>query len=132
VNLIRFIRPSLLKGRTLNLRGGNTQWQVKPNDISSDVYLDLLNQHELGEGETECLALAMQRPYAFCCDDRKARHAATTVLGSDRVIGSLRLLKWSVAAGLFSTAQATEMYETMKAAGGFLPEINAARFVADE
>jgi hypothetical protein len=28
VNLIRFIRPSLLKGRTLNLRGGNPQWQV--------------------------------------------------------------------------------------------------------
>jgi hypothetical protein len=28
VNLIRFIRPSLLKGQTLNLRGGNTQWQV--------------------------------------------------------------------------------------------------------
>ena len=28
VNLIRFIRPSLLKGRALNLRGGETQWQV--------------------------------------------------------------------------------------------------------
>src|SRR5665213_1192488 len=28
VNLIRFISPSLLRGRTPNLRGGNTQWRV--------------------------------------------------------------------------------------------------------
>jgi hypothetical protein len=54
VNLIRFIRPSLLKGQTLNLRGGNTQWQVTgkrqfdfaPEELSRKRQLldDLLRQ----------------------------------------------------------------------------------------
>jgi predicted nucleic acid-binding protein len=115
----------------LQLQGQGLVGFVEPNEISSDTYLDLLNQHELGEGETECIALAMKRPYAFCCDDRKARQVATAILGSDKVIGSLRLLKWSVTANLLGAADAVGMYEAMKTAGGFLPEIPEGWFASN-
>jgi hypothetical protein len=69
---------------------------VDPDDISAEILLGLLEAHDLGERETECLALSLRHPYVFCCDDIKARHIGEELLGEGRVVGSLRLLKWCV------------------------------------
>jgi predicted nucleic acid-binding protein len=96
---------------------------VDPREISAELFLSLLEDHDLGEGETECLALALVRPYVFCCDDRKARRVGVELLGGSRVVGSLRLLKWLVEDGHLSVDEAFTHYESMKREGGFLPEI---------
>ncbi|WP_157088078.1 hypothetical protein [Bradyrhizobium jicamae] len=96
---------------------------VDPNEVSSERFLTLLDEHELGEGETECLALLLDGDYVFCCDDGKARRIAIALADQGKVVGSLRLLKWAVEAGLCTAEEAFEYYERMKDAGGFLPDI---------
>ncbi|MCK1543889.1 hypothetical protein IVB12_18435 [Bradyrhizobium sp. 179] len=103
---------------------------VDPNEVSSERFLALLDEHELGEGETECLALLLDGDYVFCCDDGKARRVAIGSADEGRVVGSLRLLKWAVEAGLCTAKQAFEYYQRMKAAGGFLPDIPCEWFQA--
>lgn len=96
---------------------------VDPNEVSSERFLTLLDEHELGEGETECLALLLDGGYVFCCDDGKARRVAAVLTDESRVVGSLRLLKWAVKAELCTTEPAFAYYQVMKDAGGILPEI---------
>ena len=96
---------------------------VDDNQIDAELYLDFLQQYELGEGETECIALCTSGGHLLCCDDRKARYVASTIIGSGRVLGSLRLLKWAVDCGLTSAENAHRVYLDMKLAGGFLPNI---------
>jgi predicted nucleic acid-binding protein len=101
---------------------------VDPDDISAEVFLQLLEAHDLGEGETECLALCLAHPYVLCCDDQKARTIGMKLLGQERVIGSLRLMRWCVIDGLASADAAFELYEKMKRAGGFLPALEQRWF----
>lgn len=101
---------------------------VDPEDISAEVFLDLLEEYDLGEGETECLALCLRHPYVMCCDDQKARSVGTILLGDGRVIGSLRLLRWCVGDGLVAAAGAFSLYELMIEAGGFLPLVSLEWF----
>ena len=96
---------------------------VDPQQISSELFLTLLEEHDLGEGETECLALLQKGDYVLCCDDDKARKIGVTLVGVNRVVGSIRLLKWAVEDGICTCDEAFEHYQRMKAAGGFLPEI---------
>lgn len=114
----------------LALKEQGTVRFVDPDDASSERFLTLLEEHELGEGETECLALLLDRDYVFCCDDGKARRVATSLSDESRVVGSLRLLKWSVEAGLCTAEQAFEYYLLMKSAGGFLPDLPLEWFQA--
>jgi predicted nucleic acid-binding protein len=104
---------------------------VDPGDISSEAFLTLLEEHDLGEGETECLALLQTADYVLCCDDDKARRVGIALVGADRVIGSLRLLKWAVADGICTCDTTFEYYQRMKAAGGFLPELPREWFEAE-
>jgi predicted nucleic acid-binding protein len=104
---------------------------VDPQDISSERFLTLLVEHDLGEGETECLALLQTKHYVLCCDDDKARRVGIALVGADRVVGSLRLLKWAVADGICTSDDAFDYYERMKAAGGFLPELPRDWFEAE-
>jgi predicted nucleic acid-binding protein len=101
---------------------------VDPNDVSSERFLALLDEHELGEGETECLALFLDGDYVFCCDDGKARQVGTALTNEGEVVGSIRLLKWAVDAGLCTAEQAFEYYQRMKDAGGFLPDVSLEWF----
>jgi predicted nucleic acid-binding protein len=96
---------------------------VDPDEISSERFLALLDEHELGEGETECLALLLDGGYVFCCDDGKARTTGIALTDEGQVVGSIRLLKWAVEAGLCTPEQAFEYYQRMKDAGGFLPDV---------
>jgi len=98
--------------------------QLNDEQIDGELFLELIANHRLGDGETECLAVCMSRPGSLlCCDDRRARQVAEQLLGGDRVIGSLRLLKWTVSVGLATRADALALYQTMKDRGGFLPDV---------
>jgi predicted nucleic acid-binding protein len=101
---------------------------VGPDEISADLFLELLEVHGLGDGETECLALCLGGSHVLCCDDSKARQVAISLFGRARVVGSLRLLKWCVADSLAPPEAAFAMYQNMKSAGGFLPEIQLEWF----
>jgi hypothetical protein len=105
---------------------------VDPDDISAEIFLGLLEAHDLGEGETECLTLSLRHPYVFCCNDIKARHIGEELLGEGRVVGSLRLLKWCVVQELANAEMAFNFYEAMRNAGGFLPDITVKWFNEDE
>jgi predicted nucleic acid-binding protein len=101
---------------------------VHSDSVPAETYLDLLMAYQLGEGETECIALALFHPYVLCCDDAKARSVAAKLLGESRVVGSLRLLKWCVEEGVMSYDKAFSFYEAMKSSGGFLPDKDADWF----
>jgi len=106
---------------------------VDPSEISAESFLELLEAHRLGEGETECLTLCLSASYVFCSDDNRARQVAVALIGAGRVVGSIRLLKWCVANGRITPEAAFTMYQKMKAAGGFLPELMLEWFLdADE
>jgi predicted nucleic acid-binding protein len=103
--------------------------QMTDDQIDGEIFLGLVEDYNLGAGETECLAICLSRPDTlFCCDDRKARETARLLLGQDRVIGSLRLLRWAVEVDLMSGADAYIIYQEMKGRGGFLPNGNAEWF----
>ena len=103
---------------------------VDPNDISSERFLELLEAHELGEGETECLVLLLDGDFTFCCDDNKARQVGVALTAQEKVVGSLRLLKWAVSSQLCAAEDAFEYYQRMKNAGGFLPDVTVDWFRA--
>jgi predicted nucleic acid-binding protein len=96
---------------------------VDVEEISSELFLSLLDTHDLGVGETECLALLLNAPYVLCCDDLKARKVGVALTDEGRVVGSIRLLKWAAAAGLCTCREAFDYYQRMKEAGGFLPDV---------
>ena len=93
-------------------------------DVPGALYLQLLRDWGLGEGETECIALASHAGAAFAADDRLARRRATEHLGTANVSGTLGLLKEAVAESLITKDDAFAAYQQMRAAGGFLPEIS--------
>lgn len=97
-------------------------------DVPGVLYLRLLHDWGLGEGETECIAFAAHNKAAFASDDRLARRRATELLGADRVTGTLGLLKEAVHESLIAKAAAFTAYQQMRAAGGFLPEISSDFF----
>jgi predicted nucleic acid-binding protein len=112
----------------LRLKAANALRLIDSDSIPADLFLRLLHEHSLGEGETECIAVCLSGPFVLCCDDSRARAVAAARLGSERVIGSLRLLCWCVDEGILSSEAAFGFYRRMKAAGGFLPELTLEWF----
>lgn len=97
-------------------------------EATSTVFLELLERFGLGDGETECLAFSVGADFGVCSDDRKARQICQSVIGKEKVMGSLGLLREAVHLGLVTADEAFQAYIKMKAAGGFLPDINLAFF----
>lgn len=93
-------------------------------DVPGALYLQLLSEWGLGEGETECIAFASHAGVAFAADDRLARRRATELLGPESVSGTLGLLKEAVAESLVTKRDAYAAYEQMRATGGFLPDVS--------
>lgn len=102
---------------------------LEDNDLEIDQFLDFVDQNRLGDGESECILLAcLNEESSICCDDRRGRTKAIELIGEERVLGSLRLLKIAVQHNLFDSSEAFEAYELMREAGGFLPTIEIAYF----
>jgi predicted nucleic acid-binding protein len=93
------------------------------DEVNADQFLALLDAHRLGAGETECIAIAMASDHHICCDDRRAREAASSLIGADRVFGTIRVLRWCVEQKLIVCAEAKALLRSMRELGGFLPDI---------
>ena len=102
---------------------------LEDNEIEVDDFLSFVDQNRLGDGESECILLAnLHSQSSICCDDRRGRLKATEILGEERVLGSLRLMRIAVQNGLLESAEAFAAYELMRAAGGFLPTVGIGYF----
>lgn len=93
------------------------------SDVDAVLYLDLLDKYNLGDGETECLTYALTHNFYVASDDKKARQAIETEVGSLKVIGSIGLLKEAVNTELISSVEAEMAYVNMKRKGAFLPNL---------
>ena len=92
-------------------------------------FVSLIEEHQLGDGETECIMHALTQDIIVSCDDRKARRVLKQEIGEERVIGTLMLLSRAVSEGLLSSAEAYSAYLLMKRTGAFLPEITETELV---
>lgn len=101
--------------------------QVPDDQIDPQIYASVAHA-ALGDGETECIALALQYGWSVCTDDNLARRTGIARLGASRVIGSLRLLIHCVQAGFLLQDQAFVAYQRMLQQGAFLPRMIPADF----
>lgn len=101
------------------------------SQLDADRFLELKAEHDLGDGETECLLVAELLEYSVCADDRKARNVAKGLFGDDRVLGSARLMRLLAEEELVDCKRANELFDLMKAAGGYLPNLEHAFFCDD-
>lgn len=94
---------------------------IDDDDIPAAQVLDLLATQRLGVGEIEAIAACESLSLSLCSDDGPARKLATRILGKQRVVGSIRVLRWCVEESIISCDAAFGIFETMVACGGFLP-----------
>lgn len=94
------------------------------SDITLSEFTSLKIKYNLGDGETECIALCKKHDFNIVSDDSKARKSSIKELGTQRVYGSLFILRESVRANLLSCEEAKKVFAMMKIKGGFLPDIN--------
>lgn len=100
--------------------------------LDADEFLEFVGEHRLGDGEAECIMLAALDDEAkVCCDDMRGRKKAQAILGDERLVGSIGLLRDAVTCGLLSAAQAYLAYMQMRDAGGFLPDISEDYFTTN-
>lgn len=92
------------------------------DSVNANRFLELLGAHGLGAGETECMAVAAESDYHICCDDRKARAAASALIGPERVFGCIRVLRWCVEQRKIECGEAKRLLRVMRERGGFLPD----------
>lgn len=93
------------------------------HEIPASLFLKLKQQHGLGDGETECLAVASISSGILVFDDQRARKIATSLFGAARVTGSIGILRSCVSNGILSRAEAYGAYTLMKALGAYLPDM---------
>jgi len=99
------------------------------SSLLSSTFAQLLTDHNLGMGETECLAFCLgDSEMAFCSDDKRARGVARLLFGEIRVTGTISLLRECVRCGTLSSTDAKNSYEEMRACGGFLPTLPESYF----
>ena len=99
-------------------------------DINVGRFLELLESYLLGAGETESIVACEVLGHTLCCDDRKARDLGRTILGENRVTGSIGILKWYVSELALDPTNVYQMYQVMIAKGGFLPNIRGPQYFA--
>ncbi|MFI4941402.1 MAG: hypothetical protein ACHP7O_13820 [Burkholderiales bacterium] len=102
---------------------------IDPADISALQYLSLLAEHELGEGETECITFATMQEIIVATDDARARKVILSLLGKERLTGSLGLLLRCISSGRIVIQDAQNAYDEMRRAGAFLPNILLKEFI---
>jgi predicted nucleic acid-binding protein len=109
-----FVRAGLLK--------------IHDKDVELSAFVALKTKYQLGDGETESIALITENGHSISSDDAKARSSALYEVGTSRVIGSLFLLRQAVRDKLMSCDDAKTAFLLMKVKGGFLPNIDDEYF----
>lgn len=110
-------------GEIIALHAAGRIHYVPDEEISPDRFLELVTDYDIGDGELESIAVCETTNRAFCTDDAAARRLATNLLGGQKVMGSLRLLKLAVGASLLKCTDALAGYNQMRDSGGFLPDL---------
>jgi len=105
--------------------------QVLESSVTISEFLALKTKYDLGDGETETIALCKEHNNYFASDDKKARKCAGKELGQDKVVGTLFLLKQTVKQSMIEANEAFESLQLMRQKGGFLPDIELDYFTAD-
>jgi predicted nucleic acid-binding protein len=120
-----------LAAELLELRIAGAVAALEDKEIPGDLFIQLLADLGLGEGETECLVVCLTNgDIDVCCDDGKARQTGKSLLGAGRVVGSMRVLRWCVEEELIDCEAAYASFVKMREGGGFLPEMNHDFFCA--
>lgn len=103
------------------LKAAGTLEFINDDDVPAARVLDLLATQRLGAGETEAIAACEALGFSLCSDDGPARKLGIRILGKQRVVGSIRILRWCVEEKIISCDAAFDFFDTMIACGGFLP-----------
>ena len=111
-----------------NFINKNMLTEIGADEISGGVFLQLLYQHKLGEGETECLTYCLSSDTLMACDDKRARRIGKQELGEHRVTGTLALLKTCIQKRVFTDTEALMKVEQMRSRGAFLPIVDVDFF----
>lgn len=98
------------------------------SENSEELSLQLLANMRIGIGEASAIAYAKELGAVFCCDDKKARRVGADELGSQRVIGTLGLIKRAVLRGDYTCAMAVNINLEMIRLGGYMPAQPASYF----
>lgn len=104
---------------------------IDDSEVSGSRFLEIVS-YSLGEGEAECIANCEHFGFVFATDDRRARQVGKSILGEDRIIGSLGLLRLAVEQHLITASTAVGHVEEMRATGGFVPSVTEEFFLGPE
>jgi predicted nucleic acid-binding protein len=108
----------------IELLVSSNQIIVLQSNISLAEFISLKSKYDLGDGETECLALCKNNNYAIASDDLKARKCSAKELTEQNVIGSLFLMRESVRNHLLSCEDAKTAFSMIMSKGGHLPKVD--------
>jgi predicted nucleic acid-binding protein len=97
-------------------------------NITADELLAFMEEHNLGAGESEGILTCLAIGRHFWADDRRARNVAGALLTQERVIGTVGILRALAVLGMIAAQRAFDEYQSMKAAGGFLPNLEPDYF----
>lgn len=117
--------------KVVDLQNRGALGRIDDELIPSDIYLNLLEMHGLGVGETECITVAHELGYCVCSDDRQARGLSVKLFGEGRTIGTARLLQWCVGDKILVCKDAERRFQGMRDAGAFLPVLESGFFCAE-
>lgn len=96
---------------------------IPGSEIFASEVRHVANKHNIGLGESECIALGLKNGWMVASDDGRARTAGIKEIGKERITGSIGILTQLVTAKVISQNTATTAYQKMKRAGGFLPKL---------
>jgi len=98
------------------------------SDVTLNEFTKLKKVYDLGDGETECIALCKKHGYAIATDDKRARMSAKIELGEAKIVGSLFFLREAVRNEVIECEDALASFKLMKKHGGFLPNLDKDYF----
>lgn len=101
---------------------------LSDENVPAALFGDLLEQHHLGPGETECILFAGIDNLGICTDDGKARKIIEALYGKKRLIGTIGLLSMAVRDGILVDRDADMAYALMLSCGAFLPKLPSGYF----
>jgi predicted nucleic acid-binding protein len=115
-----FIEALIIKGHV----------KLLESDVTLAEFTSLSSRYNLGFGELECLALCKKHFFHIATDDANARKFAKAELGTEKVIGSLYLIRDAVRNLALNEQEAKNAFKMMKIKGGFLPNIEDSYFTS--
>lgn len=89
--------------------------------VESEEFASFMSAHRLGPGESECIILAERYGYFMLSDDKRARRVAASILGEDRVLGTLGVALNLARTGSARLESVFRDYDNARRQGAFLP-----------